>query len=216
MNQASLWLLVGRRRWWASPRPGSCSKCAARGHRSRCATSSHDPAPPRRRRGSPGPHAHPRRRSDASSAREIAAVRAAEIEVALRNRHRELLLTQALRASPSRPMSTPIADTAHADALVTDVTPETTSAEATCTDDSSTNDGSTDDTSTETRRWKTRRWKSGGPFRWPSTSATSRATLETPLRSKARRDPSRPGSPRRSRHRRGSRDATRAQCRNSR
>jgi len=79
--------------------------------------------------------------------REIAAVRAAEIEVALRNRHRELLLTQALRASPSRPMSTPIADTAHADALVTDVTPETTSAEAASTDDSSADDGSAEVTS---------------------------------------------------------------------
>jgi hypothetical protein len=73
--------------------------------------------------------------------REIAAVRAAEIEVALRNRHRELLLTQALRTSP-RPISTPIADTAHADAPVTDVTPEATSAEATSTDDTAMGDTS--------------------------------------------------------------------------
>jgi hypothetical protein len=62
--------------------------------------------------------------------REIAAVRAAELEVALRNRHRELLLTQALRTSPNRTISTPIADTARTDAPVNDITPEVTSQEA--------------------------------------------------------------------------------------
>src|SRR5690349_23692261 len=35
--------------------------------------------------------------------REIAAVRAAELEVALRNRHREMLLTQAIKAGEERP-----------------------------------------------------------------------------------------------------------------
>jgi hypothetical protein len=39
--------------------------------------------------------------------REIAAVRAAELEVALRNRQRELLLTQAARAAAEPPTPTP-------------------------------------------------------------------------------------------------------------
>ena len=40
--------------------------------------------------------------------REIAAVRAAELEVALRNRHREILLAQAIKAGEERPA--PLAD----------------------------------------------------------------------------------------------------------
>ena len=43
--------------------------------------------------------------------REIAAVRAAEIEFALRNRQRELQLTQALRTSPNSAPSPPAIDT---------------------------------------------------------------------------------------------------------
>ena len=47
--------------------------------------------------------------------REITAVRAAELEVALRNRQRELLLTQALRTAAAGNPPSPLADTEHAE-----------------------------------------------------------------------------------------------------
>jgi hypothetical protein len=91
--------------------------------------------------------------------REIAAVRAAELEAALRNRHRELLLTQALRASTLGTTATPLADPPSDDTTPDATTPETltddmwaelATAEEATPDDLPSEDPATDDATADT------------------------------------------------------------------